>query len=324
MRVSEAIQGYLRKKRANGLAYETEEETLSAFQRSVNDVPIGEVTSQQVSDFLNCRNVSNATWMAKHYRLRMLFEFWTDRGSMCAISMPEPQRRGKDRRPTPFIYTRTEIRRLIEATQEAQSNRFCMVTGATLRTVLLTLYGTGAILGEMLCLKRDDLDLKGSLISLCGDRKVTPRRVPISRDVRELLGSYLRSQDRRSVLCPNVFVSKLGGPIAKDSIQSSFSRVRIRAGVIRIDGEKCLPRMCDLRRTFAVHRIASWIEESTDLNRMLPALSAYMGLGGVASTQHFLFMTPERFKLGLDKLSPHKTRKHWRDDPGLMTFLATL
>jgi integrase/recombinase XerD len=82
--------------------------------------------------------------------------------------------------------------------------------------------------------------------------------------------------------------------------------------------------MRDLRQTFAVHRIASWIKEGADLNRMLPALSAYMGLAGVVSTQRFLFLTPERFKRELDKLSPLKGRKHWRDDPALMTFLASL
>jgi hypothetical protein len=45
---------------------------------------------------------------------------------------------------------------------------------------------------------------------------------------------------------------------------------------------------------------------------------------GCVSTQRFLFLTPEWFKHELDKLSPFKGRKHWRDDPALMTFLASL
>lgn len=104
----------------------------------------------------------------------------------------------------------------------------------------------------------------------------------------------------------------------------AFARLRVRAGVIRIDGGKRPPRMRDFGQTFAVHRIASWIKEGADLNRMLPALSAYMGLAGVVSTQRFLFMPPERFKRELDKLSPFKGRKHRRDDPAPMNFLASL
>lgn len=324
MRVSEAIEDYLRKKRATGLGYETEERTLSAFRRFVNDLPIAEVTSTQVTEFLNSRKVSNCARMAKQRRLRMFFEFCADRGFMSALAMPQPQKRGNDRPPIPFAYTQTEVRRLIQATQGNQSNRFCMVSEATLRTVLLTLYGTGAIPSEIFWLKRDDLDLRRSLIFLRGDRIVIPRRVPLNRDLRDLLGSYLRSEERRSVLCPNVFVSRRGAPLPAGPMERSFARLRVRAGVVRVDGGNCQPRMRDLRQTFAVHRIASWIEEHADLNRMLPALSAYMGLGSVASTQRFLFMTPERFKRELNKLSPCKARKHWRDDPGLMRFLASL
>jgi hypothetical protein len=35
-------------------------------------------------------------------------------------------------------------------------------------------------------------------------------------------------------------------------------------------------------------------------------------------------MTPERFRKELNKLSPIRGKKHWRDDPVLMSFLANL
>ena len=144
---------------------------------------------------------------------------------------------------------------------------------------------------------------------------IQPRRIPISKDVHELLQSYLHSEERREVSTQNVFVSRHGRPLRVHWVMNAFARLRVRAGVIRIDGGKCPPRMRDLRQKFAVHRIASWIKEGADLNRMLPALSAYMGLAGVVSTQRFLFLTPERFKRELDKLSPFKGRKQRR--PGL-------
>jgi len=68
--------------------------------------------------------------------------------------------------------------------------------------------------------------------------------------------------------------------------------------------------MRDLRFTFAIHRIAAWIKEGADLNRMLPALSANMGLSRVTAIERYLTLTPERFKIELNKLSPQKGRKH--------------
>ncbi len=84
------------------------------------------------------------------------------------------------------------------------------------------------------------------------------------------------------------------------------------------------PRMRDFRHTFAVHRLSAWIKHGADLNRMIPALSAYMGQVGLGSTYHYLNVTPERFRQQLDKLSPRRGKRHWRDNPALMRFLAEL
>jgi len=107
-------------------------------------------------------------------------------------------------------------------------------------------------------------------------------------------------------------------------LNSIFQRLRLRARIVRHDGSFYQPRMHDLRATFAVHRITSWIKNKADLNRMLPALSVYMGQVGLASTERYLYMTPERFRKELNRLSPMKPKRHWRDDPALLEFLTML
>jgi len=96
------------------------------------------------------------------------------------------------------------------------------------------------------------------------------------------------------------------------------------AGIARDDGARYQPRLHDLRHTFAVHRLTAWIKRGADLNRMIPALSAYIGQVGLGSTDRYLSLTPERFRTQLDKLSSRRGKKRWRDNPGLMRFLAEL
>ena len=325
MKLSEAIERYVRTKRVSGLAYDTEAAVLSAFRRYVNDLRIEEVTPKQVVEFLNIRRCSNGRWMMKHSCLRMFFEFWTDRAGMSVLTMPQPKRSERDSAVTPCIFTRDEVGRLIQAALGNQSHQLCAMSGMTFRIVLLTLYGTGARAGEILSLKREDLDMKRGLISLCGDRKLLPRRVPLNQHLHEELSQYLQSEGRRSVRSgPNVFVSCSGKPLRVPMIGGSFARLRARTAIARSGAGMRRPQIRDLRDTFAVHRIASWISEGADLNRMLPALSGYMGLSGLCSVQRFLRMTPERFKRALDELSPTESRKHWRDDPISMRFLARL
>lgn len=323
MRISECIADYFKRKRALGFAFETGEVSLRAFSRFVSDPPVQEISTHQILDFLNSRDSTAATWRAKHRELRRFFEFWADRGLILPLVMPHL--RPVDRQVSvPFIYTRTEVRALIQGTRGNQANQLCAVSDQTFRAALLVLYGTGATTREIFRLKRDNLDLKRSLICVCGDRMIQSRQIPIGRDVRELLSNYLQSEERRWASCSEVFVSRRGGPLQAYWMSQNFVRLRGRAGILRRDAGSPRPRMRDLRPTFAVHRIASWIKEGADLNRMLPALSAYMGLAGVTSTHRYLFLTPERFKTQLDRLSPRKGRKHWRDDLELMKFLANL
>jgi ABC-type glutathione transport system ATPase component len=66
-------------------------------------------------------------------------------------------------------------------------------------------------------------------------------------------------------------------------------------------------------------------EARRDLNRLIPALSAYMGQCGLGSSERCLKLTPERFRKELVKLSPQRPKKRrWRDDSPLMKFLAEL
>ena len=82
--------------------------------------------------------------------------------------------------------------------------------------------------------------------------------------------------------------------------------------------------MQDFRPTFAVHRITCWMRTRANLNRLLPALAVYMGHANLHTTQKYLFMTPERFRKQLNKLSPRGRHGHWRDDKDVMTFLTSL
>jgi integrase/recombinase XerD len=73
--------------------------------------------------------------------------------------------------------------------------------------------------------------------------------------------------------------------------------------------------------TFAVHRISVGIESGDDLNRLLPALAAYMGQVGLGSTARYTALTPARLKKDLNRFSPRSETGRWKNDIELMKFL---
>jgi integrase/recombinase XerD len=139
-----------------------------------------------------------------------------------------------------------------------------------------------------------------------------------------LLG-YSRLHHRKETIHdPFFFLTRDGAQIKTDTANQTFQRVRKEAGIARHDGARYEPRIHDLRHTFAVHRLTAWLKHGADLNRMIPALSAYMGQHDLGAAERYLRLTPERFRTQLDKLSPKRAKKRWRDNAALMRFLDNL
>ena len=76
-------------------------------------------------------------------------------------------------------------------------------------------------------------------------------------------------------------------------VTSFIVRLRRIAGIARHDESSYQPRLHDLRHSFAVHRVTAWYRQNKDVQRLLPALSTYLGHVDLSATQRYLTMTPE-------------------------------
>jgi integrase/recombinase XerD len=322
MTLSEAIEAFIQTKRSGGILFDYGRRQLSSFRRYVNDLPPSQISSREVMGFLDHRAVAAISWRNKYFLLHRFFEFCYFCGAIPRLILPSPRPR-VPQTFTPHIYTKTELYSLLSAISECQRHGLHIVDPETFRCVILTLYATGALVGEVLNLKLSDINFKTRRVTFQGNRIIQSRTVPICDDLNKEWQDFgLRGKGKSgSCLC---FHTKTGQPIVQCTLQYNFRQLRRIAGICRRDGAIWQPRMHDLRPTFAVHRITSWIKQGADLNRLLPALAAYMGNASLESTEQYLSLTPERFRKELNKLSPQRGRKHWRDDPALMKFLTSL
>jgi integrase/recombinase XerD len=324
LNLTEARHTYIQHKRALGLDYSSSAKTLKSFTAHTGNLTLERVTAREVLAFLDQVKISPATWEQKYNLLRGFFDYWLARGEIEVLPMPV-KRKVQRRTFVPYIYTQTEILALLRAIPLALSNTRCRYDSHCIRTLLIFLYGTGVRPGEATQLLVEDLDLRRDRVTIRAKLSRPSRTIPIGSDLKRLLGEYLSSTHRRQAGDRHLFLTKAGKELNSCSVQGVFERVRKIAGIVRHD-VKLQPRINDLRHTFAVHRIGGWIKHGAILNRMLPALAAYMGLNGFGATDRYLSLAPERFRTQLAKLSPRPRRggKRWRDNPELMQFLAQL
>jgi integrase/recombinase XerD len=322
VKLTEGIELYVQHKRANGIGFEKGHKNFQGFSKGLGSVSLAAIQTRDVLQYLNGPKTSTATFRGKHSQLRYFFEFWASRGFIPEFPMP-PNRPLKQQTFVPYIYTREEIHRLLKATRGKVTPNDS-VHPQTLRALFVTLYATGALTGEIIQLAARDVDLRHGFITIRTTRFNRRRKLPIGKDLLGVLQRYAAWKKRLRLDAEAFFPKVDGTQIVARTLNGIFKRVRGRAGIARHDDAVYQPRMHDLRASFAVHRITSWIRNKADLNRMLPALSVYMGQVGLTSTERYLYLTPERFRKELDRLSPTKPKRHWRDDSALLEFLSTL
>lgn len=321
MRVATAVQTYVEHKKRCGYAFEGGAKSLEGFSSRIGDIDLCQVTTPLVSSYLKESEFTRVHWQVKYRILFQFFVYWSDRDAMPRLAMPawRPMQR-----PTfvPYIFSRHQLRMMLRIARKCHDVRDS-IDVQTIRTFILFLYATGAYGGEIVRLEYKDLDLKNWTVRFRG-KGARSRVIPIGTSTADVLAKYVAWRNRKGYIGETFLVTKFDQPLRIATAAQYFEKIRKRSGIIRMDGSAYQPRVLDLKWTFAVHRISSWIKNGADLNRMLPALAAYMGQTGLGSTEKYLALTPARFQKHLDKLSPQRRTFHWRNDPELMKFLSSL
>lgn len=320
MTVSEAALLYVQKRQAEGRQFVTAGNTLRLLCKSCGEVNIRSLSSEQVFLFINSGNRALATRIHRSSTVKCFIDHWVRQGQMQPLVYPKLPRPAAP--PALYIYTPTEVREMLRSAKLCQ-RRCVKLGGSTLRAILTTIYATGASLNEVLTLRVSGVDLRRHRIVFDPSPYKPGRTLPIGSDLCAILSQHLDASKAAEMKDRLLFVGGKGDAISRNYINSRFVRLCRMLGLKkRSDGRTA--RLLDLRYTFAVHRLTHWIRQGVNLNSYLPALSTYMGYASLTSAEKFLSYTPERFKADLQKLSPAKSRKHWRDDPELISLLKSL
>jgi integrase/recombinase XerD len=322
MTLEEGINLYVQRKQALGVSFTTAHKTYRSFLRTVGNLSISQIKVHHVSQFLDRPQTSSAAFRTKHGLLRRFFEYWLARGA--AVELPMPVNRPAQRSNfLPYIYTREELRKLVRLAPFSKHPND-KIHHKTVRATLLTLYATGATVSEVTRLINEDVDIQNGSIKFASSRYKVGRCIPIGSDLVRVVRQYAAWQKRTGAQSEFFFSGIDGREIHLETLRAHFKRLRRRAGLIGYSNGSQRPCLRDLRATFAVHQITSWVRRREDLNLMLPALGAYMGNAGLESMDRYLQLTPVRFQSALNRLSPQKSRMRWRDDSALLEFLANL
>jgi site-specific recombinase XerD len=292
MKLSALVAQYVAYKQSMGMRFHTEARTLRSFCRAMGDIAVADVAADRVQAYIAGTGPVTRFWHRKHEVLRGFYRFAMARGY--AATSPLPKIVPKPPHFVPHIYSQDGLQRLLDATACCENPR-CKLQPYTCRMLILLLYAAGLRISEALSLRLTNVDLTAGVLTIRESKFYKTRLVPMSPALTGALGEYVaqRAKDHPTSLDTVLFLTRTGTPVARHTAENVFSRLRVRAGVLRHDGGRYQPRLHDLRHAFAVHRLVCWYRQGADVQRLLPQLATYLGHVHVAATQRYLTLTPE-------------------------------
>lgn len=228
--------------------------------------------------------------------------------------VPDPAHFPPNHQPLrPYIYTDADITELIRATAALDRTHRSPLRPEVFRLAIVLLYTTGLRRGELVRMTLGNYDPQERTLLVRESKFHKSRLLPLSDDATRELETYLRVRRARGLPCEfddallwNRRGSHYTGGGLGQGLRNLFNVAQIRTQT----GQ--LPRVHDLRHTFAVNALLRWYRDGVDVQVRLPALATYMGHVSIVSTQHYLQFVEE--------LAGHASKRFARHCAGLVTL----
>jgi integrase/recombinase XerD len=197
---------------------------------------------------------------------------------------------GRDHRnrPVPYIFSKDDVDRLVQA---AFQPAYYGLRRDTYSTLFALLACTGLRVSEAIGLRYDDVTEDGLVIRCSKFRK--SRLVPLHGTAQAQLEQYLERRRRYGPFDDHVFISLYGRPLRLNNVESAFRTAAMKIGIPC--GLRCSPRATphSLRHTFAVRALENCPDDRDHITKNMLALSTYLGHSNVANTYWYLEATPD-------------------------------
>ena len=282
--LDQAVESYLRVRRACGVELKSQGILLRSFAAFSDAKGKHHVCSDVAIEWAGLGSVHQ-----RAHRLGEVIRFSRYiRAEDPSHELPPPIF-GSERCPraVPYIFSREDIQRLVQAAAESGNHALRRKTYSTLFALLAC---TGLRVSEAIKLRYEDITPDGLVIRCSKFRK--SRLVPLHETVQAGIERYLEHRRPYAPFDDHLFVSLRRKPLHINTVETAFQTAVDKIDLPRGPG---LPRPTphSLRHTFAVRALETCPDSRDHITRHMLALSTYLGHCNVSFTYWYLEAVPE-------------------------------
>jgi integrase len=290
----QAVECYLATRRSLGFALVKDGFELRGFVRYAEQVGhTGPLTAQLAIQWAQQpEQADRLYWAMRLDIVRRFAQFWLAHDPRTEIP-PRGIFGPTVRRRAVHVYTPQEVSSLLGAA--AELGYLHPLRGWTFCTLLGLLDCTGLRISEALALSDNDVDWSAGVLTIRHAKYGHARLIPLTGCTLEALQHYRRLRDQALEPCvaPRLFVTIRGKPLGYTGVSAVFRGLCRQLGWTQAP----VPRLHDLRHTFAVRTLLGWYRSGQPVAPKLWTLSTFLGHRHLADTYWYLTAVPELMQL---------------------------
>jgi integrase/recombinase XerD len=295
----EELQGYLAVRRSLGYGLSTSERVLRQFVSFAGREGIEHTSTDLFLRWQRTFGHANRQTWSRRLGMVRLFAQWLHGVDELHEIPPKDLFPSQYRRPQPYIYSKKEICRIVEAAAELPSTNG--IRALTFSTLFGLIAVTGLRVSEAIALDDADADMGTGVLIVRRGKGGKTRLLPLSESTTAQLAAYARKRDRLfGTPSQPFFVSDRGDRLTDCSTQYNFASVCQTIGLRSVENfhrHGHGPRIHDLRHTFAVRTLVEWYRAGNDPSREMIKLTTYLGHADPKDTYWYIQAVPELLEL---------------------------
>ena len=301
------IKQHLELRKSLGFIYRSTEFCLDAFDQYLKNhfSNCQTITREMVTGYLDSIYHRQSQTRSRHVSTlrqfcRFMFQFDIN------TYIPEKGLVGPARTQVkPHIFTEEEILKLIEQTKKIRAKKNTLLP-YTYATIIGLLWVTGMRIGEVVNLKIEDVDTVNGIIYIRQTKFFKSRLIPLLASSTQALIKYKKQRSDfgySEEIGTAFFFNIRGKPCITATTPRTIREMMIKAELKTIQGK--VPRVHDIRHTFATRCLLTVYERGKDPTAYLPVLATYLGHANIINTQIYLHPSISLLNIAGQKLQSY-------------------
>ena len=276
--------------------------TLVRFRKlnnTLNKYGTNTITSDMIEEILAPQ--PNQSEHERQYLVSSLRQFCAFISSLSIVTalVPEDYMRTVRSEFRPYIFSEEELLKVVKAADHLPPARRTKEHQLIYPVIVRILIGTGMRIGEVLSLKRKDVDISNGVILVTNGKNNVSRYIPVSPSLQLILQDYALHLDMNEKEKPFFSSSYSGEALTYSAMKYMIPKIFRMAGIKKNNGTT--PNIHSLRHTFCTRSLSKMIGEGMDIYTAVPVLAAYVGHVNYADTEKYIHFTEQDYEHFISK-----------------------